>query len=196
MLSLTATPFRADEQPIEGEPIYRYPFRDAMRRGYIKQITARNVAPREFHSPGTATSTAHPRRADRRSATRTGLTRVAYRGEQRLDRGRVHPVAQRPSLGRMHHQLIAVACSMDHARQVRGLYEERGPEAREIHTAQREDEQEAILARPSQRRARTPSFRSRCLAKASTIRRFLVAAIFRPFRSLTPTSSSLDERCE
>jgi hypothetical protein len=32
------------------------------------------------------------------------------------------------------HQLIAVACSVDHARQVRSLYAERGLRAREIHS--------------------------------------------------------------
>ena len=37
VISLTATPFRADEQPpVEGDTIYRYTFRRAMQRGYIK----------------------------------------------------------------------------------------------------------------------------------------------------------------
>jgi superfamily II DNA or RNA helicase len=49
VLSLTATPFRADDQPVEGEVIYRYSFRDAMQRGYIKQITSSNVAPSELY---------------------------------------------------------------------------------------------------------------------------------------------------
>lgn len=49
VLSVTATPFRADEQPVEGETIYRYTFRDAMQRGYIKDMTACNVAPSEIY---------------------------------------------------------------------------------------------------------------------------------------------------
>lgn len=36
VISLTATPFRADEQPVEGDTIYRYTFRRTMQRGYIK----------------------------------------------------------------------------------------------------------------------------------------------------------------
>ncbi|MEX2658534.1 MAG: DEAD/DEAH box helicase family protein [Acidimicrobiales bacterium] len=48
VLSLTATPFRADDQPIEGEVIHKYPIAEAMRRGYIKHIQASNVAPREL----------------------------------------------------------------------------------------------------------------------------------------------------
>ena len=38
------------------------------------------------------------------------------------------------------HQLIAVACSVDHARQVRSLYTERGLNAREIHSNMAQDE--------------------------------------------------------
>ena len=48
VISLTATPFRADEQPVDGEVIYQYSFLDAMQRGYIKQITAVNLKPTEI----------------------------------------------------------------------------------------------------------------------------------------------------
>ena len=44
------------------------------------------------------------------------------------------------------HQLIAVACSINHARQISSLYRERGFTAEVIHSKQREDEQAAILA--------------------------------------------------
>lgn len=43
------------------------------------------------------------------------------------------------------HQIIAVACSVDHARQVRGLYEERGLKAAEIYGELDRDKQEAVL---------------------------------------------------
>lgn len=49
VLSLTATPFRSDDQPVEGEVIYRYSFRDAILRGYIKDIQSVNVAPSEIY---------------------------------------------------------------------------------------------------------------------------------------------------
>jgi superfamily II DNA or RNA helicase len=43
VVSLTATPFRGDGREIAGERVYAYPFRTAMVRGYIKQITAEKV---------------------------------------------------------------------------------------------------------------------------------------------------------
>ncbi|MCD6404682.1 MAG: DEAD/DEAH box helicase family protein, partial [Planctomycetes bacterium] len=48
VVSLTATPFRGDGREIAGEVVYAYLFRTAMVRGYIKQITAVNVAPQEI----------------------------------------------------------------------------------------------------------------------------------------------------
>ena len=48
VVSLTATPFRGDGREIAGERVYAYPFRTAMVRGYIKQITSVNVAPEEI----------------------------------------------------------------------------------------------------------------------------------------------------
>src|SRR5258708_18745068 len=43
------------------------------------------------------------------------------------------------------HQLIAVACSISHAREIRSLYEERGFSADVIHSKQTDDEHEVIL---------------------------------------------------
>ncbi len=44
------------------------------------------------------------------------------------------------------HQLIAVACSINHAKDIRSLYQERGYSANVIHSNQKLDEQERILA--------------------------------------------------
>ena len=48
VISVTATPFRADDRPVEGKMIYAYPIAQAMREGYIKNIQASNVAPSEL----------------------------------------------------------------------------------------------------------------------------------------------------
>ena len=46
VVNLTATPFRSDNKNIEGDFIYRYSFKRAMIRGYIKKLQAIYVAPR------------------------------------------------------------------------------------------------------------------------------------------------------
>ncbi len=47
IINLTATPFRSDGQKIEGKNIYTYHFSDAVRKGYIRNITTINVTPEE-----------------------------------------------------------------------------------------------------------------------------------------------------
>lgn len=52
-LQFTATPFRNDDRPVEGKPIFRYPLRKAQEEGYFKPINFKPVF--EFD----------PRKADR-----------------------------------------------------------------------------------------------------------------------------------
>ena len=47
----------------------------------------------------------------------------------------------------IQHQIIAAACSIDHARQVSALYEECGYRAAEIHSDMEPDDREAVLER-------------------------------------------------
>lgn len=48
VINLAATPFRSDAKKIGGGRLYRYPFRSAVVKGYIKQLTAVYVSPREI----------------------------------------------------------------------------------------------------------------------------------------------------
>jgi superfamily II DNA or RNA helicase len=187
VLSLTATPFRADEQPVEGETIYRYTFRDAMRRGYIKQMVSKNAAPSELRFTWQGTDYSHT------------LDEVLdMREEHWYSRGVALAEESNTSIvdasiqwlnylrdGGMRHQLIAVACSMDHARQVRGLYQERGLETREIHSGQPVEEREAIL-RDLRNGTLDAIVQVQMLGEGFDHPPLSVAAIFRPFRSLSP----------
>lgn len=187
VLSLTATPFRADEQPVEGETIYRYSFRDAMRKGYIKQMAASNVAPRELAFTYRGTEQTH-----------TLAEVLEMRQEDWYSRGVALAVESNISIvdasiqwlnmlreGGLKHQLIAVACSMDHARQIRRLYEERGLETREIHSGQSDDDQDEIL-RLLRNGTLDAIVQVQMLGEGFDHPPLSVAAIFRPFRSLSP----------
>ena len=83
------------------------------------------------------------------------------------------------------HQLIAVACSINHAQRIRSLYEERGYEAGIIHSKQSEEEKEAV-------KQRLYSGVLDCIVQVAMLGegfdhpKLSVAAIFRPFRSLAP----------
>jgi DNA repair protein RadD len=187
VISLTATPFRSDEQPIEGDVIYRYPFREAMRKGYIKEIRASNVAPREIYFTWQGDDYHH-----------TLAELMELREQDWVSRGVALSQESNISIvdasiqwlrelrqGGLNHQLIAVACSLDHARQVRGLYEERGLHAGEIHSNLSRDEQEEIL-RDLRSGQLDVIVQVQMLGEGFDHPPLSVAAIFRPFRSLSP----------
>lgn len=188
IVSLTATPFRADEQPLQGEVIYRYPFARAMVNGFIKQIHSRNVAPEELFF------------TYRDDTKRHTLDEVLHlREEQWFRRG----VALSPECNRhiveasiqrcdalrsatgIQHQVIAAACSVDHARQVRALYVECGYRAAEIHSDMDQESQERVI---EQLRVGQLDciVQVQMLGEGFDHPRLSVAAIFRPFRSLAP----------
>jgi DNA repair protein RadD len=188
VVSLTATPFRSDEQPLEGEVIYRYPFARAMMNGFIKQIHSRSVAPEELSFTFGDSTTRH-----------TLEEVLELREEQWFRRG----VALSPECNRhiaeasiqrcnalraetgIPHQVIAAACSVDHARQVRAIYEECGYRAAEIHSGMSEDEREDVLDR-LQINQLDCIVQVQMLGEGFDHPRLSVAAVFRPFRSLAP----------
>jgi DNA repair protein RadD len=188
VISLTATPFRADEAPIEGETIYRYSFSAAMRRGYIKQMSARNVAPRELRFSWRGTDFSHTLEEVIEMREEDWYSRgVALAEESNIsivDASIQWLRYLREGTG-MQHQLIAVACSLDHARQVRSLYQERGLETREIHSGQGRDEQEEIL-RELRNGALDAIVQVQMLGEGFDHPPLSIAAVFRPFRSLSP----------
>ena len=62
VILLTATPFRSDRQELDGELVFRYPFRNATLKGYIKRLKASYVAPSaiELGLRGPARAHLHP----------------------------------------------------------------------------------------------------------------------------------------
>lgn len=187
VVNLTATPFRSDNQEIEGELIYRFSFKQAMLKGYIKKLQAIYVAPEEIYFTYEGTKRRH-----------TLEEVLQLKEEQWFSRG----VALAPecnknivdsSLERLeslrqtgtHHQLIAVACSVAHAKAIRSLYTERGYEAAEIHSDMPEEKRAEVLQK-------LRSGLLDCLVQVQMLGegfdhpKLSVAAIFRPFRSLAP----------
>ena len=85
----------------------------------------------------------------------------------------------------IQHQIIAAACSIDHARQIRALYEQCGYRAAEIHSDMDADERDAVLERLRLGQLDC-IIQVQMLGEGFDHPRLSVAAIFRPFRSLAP----------
>jgi DNA repair protein RadD len=188
VVSLTATPFRADQQQLHGELLYRFSFTKAMVNGYIKQIHSRNVAPEELYFTYAEDTRRHTLEEVLELREEAWFRRgVALSPEcnRHIVEASIQQCDAMRAATSIKHQVIAAACSVDHARQVRALYEECGYTAAEIHSEMDEDEQEAVLER-----LRTGALdcivQVQMLGEGFDHPRLSVAAIFRPFRSLAP----------
>ena len=188
IIHLTATPFRSDRQKIDGELVYRYSFRSATLKGYIKRLKASYVAPSEIEIGF----------RDERGRIYNLEEVQALKAEQWFSRGvalsrpcNAHIVDS--SLEKLEelrqsgtrHQLIAVACSINHAREIRSLYRERGFNADVIHSNQSEEEVKSV-------KNALLNGTLDCIVQVQMLGegfdhpKLSVAAIFRPFRSLAP----------
>ena len=188
VIHMTATPFRSDRQEIDGELVFRYPFRSATLKGYIKRLKASYVAPSEIELGF----------SDERGRTYTLEDVLKLKEEEWFSRGvalarlcNQHIVDS--SLEKLEelrqsgtqHQLIAVACSINHAREIRSLYQERGFNADVIHSKQTDDEQAAILT-ALRNGTLDCIIQVQMLGEGFDHPKLSVAAIFRPFRTLAP----------
>src|SRR6478609_1388157 len=146
---LTATPFRSDRQEIDGELVYRYSFRSATLKGYIKRLKASYIAPSEIElgfkdQEGRKYSLDEVLKLKEEDWFSRGIA-LAQPCNQHIVDCSLDKLEQLRQSG-TRHQLIAVACTINHAKDIRSLYKERGYEAEVIHSKQTNDEQEAILA--------------------------------------------------
>ncbi len=187
VVNLTATPFRSDRQELEAELIFRYPFKSASIKGYIKKLRASYAAPTKltFTSEG-------------RERTFSLEEVLAMKEEEWFSRGialstpcnvsivdnSLEKLEKLRETG-TRHQLIAVAISINHAQRIRSLYKERGYEAAIVHSRMEKDEQDSVIAS-------LKNGTLDCIVQVAMLGegfdhpKLSVAAIFRPFRSLAP----------
>jgi excisionase family DNA binding protein len=188
VILLTATPFRSDRQELDGELVFRYPFRNATLKGYIKRLKASYVAPSTielgFSDSGGQTYTLEEVLKLKEEEWFSRGVALARACNQHIVDSSLQKLEELRQSG-TQHQLIAVACSINHAREIRSLYQERGFNADVIHSKQTEEEQAAILAA-----LRNGSIdciiQVQMLGEGFDHPKLSVAAIFRPYRSLAP----------
>ncbi|HTU69543.1 MAG TPA: DEAD/DEAH box helicase family protein [Candidatus Baltobacteraceae bacterium] len=188
VIHLTATPFRSDRREIDGELVYRYSFRSATLKGYIKRLKASYVAPSEIElsfsdSRGRKYSLDEVLQLKEEDWFSKGVALAPLCNQHIVDSSleRLEELRQTGT----RHQLIAVACSINHARDLRSMYEERGYTADIIHSKQDYDEQQRVLA--SLKNGTLDCIvQVQMLGEGFDHPHLSVAAIFRPFRSLSP----------
>ncbi len=187
IVNLTATPYRADDQEITGKLAYRYSFKRAMVKGYIKRLQAVYVAPSEITFTYEGDTQTH------------SLNEVLQlKEEEWFSRGVALSAACNEdivtaSLDRLEqlrqtgtrHQIVAVAMQIDHAKAIRSLYIERGYEAETIHSKMSIEDRVEVI-RKLKAGLIDVIVQVQMLGEGFDHPPLSVAAIFRPFRSLGP----------
>jgi DNA repair protein RadD len=187
VINLTATPFRSDRQELEGDLIYRYPFKSASIKGYIKRLKASYVAPTElsFTIAGEARTYSLDEVLDMKDeewfSRGVALSEpcnisIVDNSLEKLEQLR---------LSGTKHQIIAVACSINHGQRIRSLYEARGYKAEIVHSKLDADEQETII-RDLKNGTLDCIVQVQMLGEGFDHPKLSVAAVFRPYRSLAP----------
>jgi len=188
VISLTATPFRSDGQSLTGEVVYRYPYAKAMLSGYIKQIHSINVAPAEIYFTYKGDTKRHTLaevlELREEAWFRKGVALAPECNAHIVDASIQRMRELRANTGQKQ-QIIAAACSIDHAKQIRVLYEQRGLKVREIYSEMDADKQRSALQQ-------LEDLQIDCIVQVQMLGEgfdhppLSVAAVFRPFRSLSP----------
>jgi len=187
VINMTATPFRGDAQEIEGDLVYRYPFKKATFKGYIKRVTASYAAPSqlEFTAKGeTKIYTLDDVLAMKEKDWFSRGIALSDPCNQTIVDNSLQRLEQLRETGTAH-QLIAVACSVNHARKIVQMYTARGFNADLIYSEMDEDKKVDV-------KRRLTSGELDCIVQVQMLGegfdhpKLSVAAIFRPFRTLAP----------
>ncbi len=188
VIYMTATPFRSDRQEIDGELIYRYPFRSATLKGYIKRLKASYVAPSQislgFADSGGKTYTLDEVLEMKEKDWFSRGVALAQPCNQHIVDSSLEKLEELRQTG-TKHQLIAVACSINHGKDIRSMYRERGYTAEIIHSDMDSEEQKKVML-DLKSGVLDCIIQVQMLGEGFDHPKLSVAAIFRPFRTLAP----------
>ena len=190
-VKLTGTPFRSDNEPIYAQPVFNYPLGRAMANKYVKRLINQTWLPEDLTFRFTddegrvniigykeAVALKDQEWVSRHVAYSLECSRTVVTESLRIMQEK-RRITGRP------HKIIAVAQNIDHAEEIKMLYEEAG--ARTTIVSSRLDDvlNEARLNDFANDRAQV-IVNVGMLGEGFDHPLISVAAIFRPFRSLLP----------
>lgn len=187
-LYFTATPFRSDHKPIVAERVYEYRLAQAISQGYVKNVMKVDaVASRmTFTIEGESREFCYEEIMQMREEAwfSRGVALSELCNATIIDQS-IGILLEKRRRG-TPHQIVAAACSINHAVQIVALYESRG--IRSVYVAS-----EGMSLQERERRLLDfEGGRYDCIVQVGILgegydnSNISIAAIFRPYRSLSP----------
>lgn len=192
VVKLTGTPFRTDEDKIVGEIIYEYKLSAAMANNYVKSLENFTYVPGDIYltidgdssKQYTIDQIIELNLRDEQWISRT----VAYSEEcsEKIVMESLKKLKEKLANNNpIPHKIIAVACSIPHAKHIQGLYAKHGHKSALIHSQLDNHAREAALSDIENHRV-SVVIHVAMLGEGYDHPYLSIAAIFRPFRALLP----------
>lgn len=185
IVKLTATPYRADEKELGGKIIYRYDLANAIKDGIVKNIVSEDYTTQqlEFEIDGKIVSKDEAlEKMDRNWVSRS--VAYSYECSKKIVEMSVERLAEKRRMGKAHHQIVAVACSVNHAEQIMEIYSEYGLKAQYVSCDRPEESEKAIIE--FKKGQIDVLVNVNMLSEGFDHPNISIAAIFRPFKALAP----------
>lgn len=187
IISYTATPLRADGREVSGTKVYNFGYGQSMMMGYISQIESIYVEPTTISFTAKGTRHTLSLKQVLKMRERDWFSKGIALSEE-CNRHIVEASIRQLSEVRKHGEprmIIACACSINHATQVAALYHEYGLKSEVLHSKLKDEEKDRIenLLRQG---AIDVVAQVQMLGEGYDLGTLSVAAVFRPYRSLSP----------
>lgn len=191
IIKLTGTPFRTDGEKINGELIYKYSLARAMSNNFIKSLSNIEFTPDELK----LTLDNNENRfytideiyalglKDKDWVTRS----VAFSEEcsRSIVDESINALKEKKINSNIPHKIIAIACSITHAKQIAKLYLDKGIKTTIIHSNLSTEEKNSAFKDIENNRVEAV-INVAMLGEGYSHKYLSIAAIFRPFRSELP----------
>ncbi|WP_242311920.1 DEAD/DEAH box helicase [Bacillus cereus group sp. BfR-BA-01331] len=191
VLKVTGTPFRSDGKIIEGKEVYTYGLGKAMAKGYVKSLEKIDYIPGKVYLT-----------LDKNSDELYTIDQIREMGLKDEDWIRrsvalstesnlsiidqsIKFLSEKKEKTSNPHKIIAVACSIWHAEQLKELYEAKGYSSSIVHSELEKHERELEFAKINSNKVDVV-INVAMLGEGYDHKFLSIAALFRPYKTLLP----------
>ena len=191
VVKVTGTPIRTDGVELTGDLVYKYKLSQAMSQGYVKSLRNFVYIPEQLYltvDKDESKQYTVEQILEKGIRTEDWVKRsVAFSKEcsESVVKESLRLLKNKRENSKVPHKIIAVACSIEHAEQIKKLYQEYGYRADVIHSNQTLEEQVKIKSDIENHRLDVV-INVAMLGEGYDHPYLSVAAIFRPFKSELP----------